>query len=170
MRNFLGTALGLVFLGMLPLTVVQAENLKIGFVNPALILDKAPQVDEANKRLEEEFAPREQEIVEIQEEIDELKSRVQKDAEIMSDDQLNKIRKKIISKTRDAKHKRDEFREDYNIRRSEELGKLQKRIYKAIESLAKEDEYDLIVSEGVIVASKRIDITEKVLRRLKQEH
>jgi outer membrane protein len=35
--------------------------------------------------------------------------------------------------------------------------------------LAKEDKYDLIVSDGVIYASDRIDITGKVLERLKKD-
>jgi len=173
MKKHLRHSLTWLVCGMLSLGITSgyagAEDLKIGFVNPVQILETAPQVEEANKRLEGEFAPREQDIIEMQQEIKDLEEKIEKDAEIMSDAQLNKTRKSVLAKRRDLKRKQDEFREDYNIRRSEELNKLQKRIYKAIESLAKEENYDLIVSEGVIVASKRVDITEKVLRRLNQE-
>lgn len=171
MNTQVANAFGMIFIGLLSVNVqpIHAEELKIGFVNPVQILDTAPQVEEANKRLEEEFAPREKGIVERQKEIQQLEDQVKKDSEIMSDSQLDSLRKDIVAKKRDIKREQDEFREDYNIRRSEELNKLQKRIYKAIESLAKEENYDLVVSEGVIVASKRVDITEKVLKRLNQE-
>ena len=63
----------------------------------------------------------------------------------------------------------EEFREDLNIRRNEEIGKLQRNLLSAIEALAKEEEYDLILYEsGAMFRSERIDITKKVLERLKQ--
>ncbi|MDH5436713.1 MAG: OmpH family outer membrane protein, partial [Gammaproteobacteria bacterium] len=69
----------------------------------------------------------------------------------------------------ELKRKQDEFREDFNIRRNEEFGKLQKRIYEAIVSHAKKEKYDLIISDGVIYASDTVDITNQVLARLKAE-
>lgn len=147
---------------------VQAEELKIGFVNPVKVLEAAPQVQEANLRLEKEFEPRDKRIVATQKEIRRLEENLAKNEAIMGKDEVVELKRDIISKKRDIKREQEEFREDYNIRRSEELDKLQKKIYKTIEALAEEDGYDLIVSDGVIWASKRVDITEKVLVRLRK--
>ena len=147
-----------------------ATDLKIGFVNPLKVLEAAPQVQDADLRLKREFEPREQGIVGAQEEIKRMEDRFRKNEAIMSESELGELRRDIIARKRDLKRDQDEFREDYNIRRSEELDRLQKKIYKAIETLAEREGYDLIVSEGVIVASKRVDITDKVLAELKRLH
>lgn len=147
--------------------LVQAEEIKIGFVNPIKVMETAPQVEAANKRLEQEFAPKERRIVDAQKEVRQMEERLAKDEAIMSERELNDLRRDIMSKKRDLKRDQDEFREEYNFRRSEELDKLQKQIYKAIETLARDMGYDLVVSDGVIVASERVDITDMVLKRLK---
>ena len=149
---------------------VSAADLKIGVVNPARVLETAPQVEEAEARLKQEFEPRRQQLLNAQENVKRMEERYRKNEAIMSEKQLADLRRDILSKERDVKRDQDEFREDYNIRRSEELDKLQKKIYKAIESLAKRENYDLIISDGVIVASERVDITEKVLAELKRLH
>lgn len=146
----------------------QAQDIKIGFVNPVKVMETAPQVEAANKRLEQEFAPKEQRIVEMQKELRQMEERLGKDEAIMSEKNLNDLRRDIMAKKRDLKRDQDEFREEYNFRRSEELDKLQKQIYKAIETLAKDMGYDLVVSDGVIVASERVDITDMVLKRLQE--
>ena len=56
----------------------------------------------------------------------------------------------------------------FRERRNREMGKLQKRINEAIIKLAEEEKFDLIVGDSVIYASKRIDITDKVLKILRE--
>ena len=84
----------------------------------------------------------------------------------MSETQSRDLSRDIINKKRDLKRQQDEFREDYNIRRSEELDKLQKQIIEVIQAVAKEQSYDLILSDGVVWANDSIDMTDQVLKRL----
>ncbi len=58
-----------------------------------------------------------------------------------------------------------EIREDLNLRRNEELAKVQERATRIINQIAEQEKFDLIVQEAVF-ASTRIDITEKVIRAL----
>jgi len=144
----------------------QAKELKIGFVNPIKILESAPQVQQANKRLEKEFAPRERTLTNNMKNVQRMEARLNKDETVMSRKEASRLKRDIVSKRRDAKRAQEEFQEDYNIRRSEELDKLQKKISKSIEALAKQDGYDFILSEGVVFASDRVDITDQVLKYL----
>jgi len=73
----------------------------------------------------------------------------------------------VLRRKREFNRKKDELAEDINLRRSEELNKLQKQIYDVIVSLAKKERYDLIVTQAVVYASPKVDITDKVLKRLK---
>lgn len=144
----------------------QAADLKIGFVNPIKVLEDANEVKSANARLEREFEPRQRRIENATRELRRMEERLTKDENTMTVKDAEGLSRDIRAKRREIGRMQDEFREDYNIRRSEELDKLQKNIYKAIESLAKQDGYDLIVGEGVIFASDKVDITDSVLERL----
>jgi outer membrane protein len=144
-------------------------ELKIGFVNALQLMESAPQVEQANQRLEREFAPKQQGIVREQQAIRSLEERLTKNRAIMSEAEGRNLNRDIISKKRELKRQQDEFREDYNIRRNEELDKLQKRIIEIIQSVAREEAYDFILSDGVVWASKKVDITDKILMRLNQQ-
>ena len=147
---------------------VTAAALKIGFVNALKVMDKAPQVAKANKRLEKEFAPKQRKIVSARKTIQKMEKRLTKNMAIMSESAARKLSQDIREKKRNIKRLQEEFREDYNIRRNEELEKIQKLIVTVIQKFAKKKAYDLVITEGVIWASSRIDITDQVLKRLKR--
>lgn len=148
---------------------LQAAELKIGFVNAAQVLEEAPQADDARKRLEKEFAPRDKTLVKSQKAVRKLEEKLTRDGAIMSESERRKLERDIISKKRDLKRSQEEFREDLNIRRNEAFDKLRRRVFEVITDISKKEKYDLVVSDGVVYADKRIDMTEKVVARLQQE-
>lgn len=165
MRNTLRYKLYMVCF-LLGFSAVAHANVKIGFVNAAKIMESAPQVDAANKRLEQEFAPKQRRITALRDELRRLDENLAKDGAIMSEDKRRDLERDIIAKRRELQRYQDEFREDYNIRRNEELDKLQKQIIEVIQRLARNERYDMILSDGVVWASDSVDITEKVLKQL----
>lgn len=147
----------------------EQKPLKLGFVNSIKLMETAPQVEKANKRLEREFSPRQRKIVALQKEVRKIEENITKDRSIMSDDKLRSAERELLHKKRELKRQQSEFRDDYNIRRAEELDKLQKHIFKIIQEIAKKESYDLILPDSSVVwASKRVDITDTVLRRLRR--
>jgi outer membrane protein len=143
-----------------------AADLKIGFVNVARLLEKAPQAEAAKKDLEREFKPRDSKLVSEQKTIKALEEKLAKDEAVMNEAERQKLERDLMNRKRDAKRVQDEFREDFNLRRNEELGKLQKSIFEAIQSLAKEENYDLLLTDGVVFAKESIDITNKIEQKL----
>ena len=146
-----------------------AAELKVGFVNAAKVLEQAPQADAARAALEKEFSPRDKSLLKLQKEMRKLESRLTRDGAIMSESERRKLERDIISRKRDVKREQEEFREDLNIRRNESFDKLRRRVYEVIVDISKKEKYDLVVSDGVVYAADRIDITDKVVGRLKQE-
>jgi len=157
---------GLVVMLSLGSRVALAET-KIGFVDTVKLMEAAPQAKSAQSKIESEFAPREKELVALQREIKKLEDNLTRDGTVMSDSERTKLERKILSKRRDMKRSQDEFRDDLNIRRNEVLAKLQKDMYTAVVSLAKEQKFDLILSQGVVYSSDKVDITDSVLKKLK---
>jgi len=147
-----------------------AAELKIGFVNTVRIMREAPQVKSAYDRLEGEFASKQRQLVSAGQEIKRLQERLAKNSTIMSDARVSKLRRKIREKRRELKLQQVGIQEDYDARFNEEFGKVQKVIRQVIQQFAKKEFYDLIVSEGVIWANPRINITDDVLERLRQQH
>ena len=143
-------------------------EMKIGFVDTVKLLESAPQAKSAQSKIESEFAPREKELVAMQREIKKLEDNLSRDGAVMSESERTKLERKVLSKRRDLKRSQDEFRDDLNIRRNEVLAKLQKDMYQAVVSLAKEQNYDLIMSQGVVYSSSKVDITDSVLKKLKK--
>ena len=153
----------------LPVSLAQAADVKIGFVSIAKILSSAPQAESASKRLEQEFAPRQKGLVEAQKSLRRLEEKLSKDGAVMSDSQRRNLEGDIRNQARELKRTSDEFREDFNLRRNEELGKFQKQVLEVINGLAKEEGFDLVVNDGAtLYASPQVDITDKVLSRLKR--
>ena len=149
-------------------SVLHAVDIKIGFVDTTRVLKEAPQSDVARQKLESEFAPRDEKIVAMQNELKKLDDRLNRDVALMSSDTRNKLERELISLKRDIKRAREEFTEDFNIRRNEELSRLQKLIFEITVKLAEEDEYDVILTDSVLYTSKRVDVTEAVLSRLRE--
>ena len=159
----------LLAIGLAAASVAGAAELKVGFVNAARVSAEAPQAEAAREKLEKEFAPRDQELVGLQQEIKELETKLERDAAIMKDSERARLERDLMSRQREIRRAQDEFREDFNLRRNEELGKLQRRIIETIQQLAKDEGFDLIVSDGVVFASDRVDITAQVIERLQRE-
>jgi len=150
--------------GVMPASALAAE-LKIGYVNAVKVIEEAPQGEAALKKLEAEFAPRDKQIVEMQNKLKQLEQDLEKNALVLKDVEHRSKEFEIVSLKRDLRRATQEFREDYNLRRNEELAALQKIVQKTIAEIAKQENYDLIL-ESAVYASTRADITEKILKRL----
>jgi len=143
-----------------------AAELKIGYVSAVKVIEQAPQGEAALKRLEDEFRPRDKELVDMQNKIKAIEVELEKNALVMKESDRRAKERDVLNLKRDLKRATQEFREDYNLRRNEELAALQKVVYKAIVEIAKQEKYDLILHEGAIYAGERVDITDKILKKL----
>ncbi len=164
MRKFVVAVMAL-SLGMAGLAF--AGDIKMGFVNAARLLEEAPQAELATKQLEKEFEPRKDEVVAAQKKLAELEEKLHRDGDIMTESQRRSLERTIVSHKRELRRLQDEFRDDLNFRRNEEISKLQKLVSEIIIAMGKEEKYDLILYEGIAYGDKKIDLTDKVLQRLR---
>lgn len=145
---------------------VSAVELKVGYVQVDKILQDAPQTSESGKKLEKEFTPRKNELDRLQKQIRDTEAALEKDGLTLSEaDRRNKERDAANLKI-EFQRKQRELSEDVNMRKNEELGALQDRINKAVTAVSEAEGYDLVVYGGVAYASKKVDITDKVLKSL----
>ncbi len=142
-----------------------AADTKIGFVNTERLLREAPLSISAQKKLEREFAVRDQELQKLAKQARDLQAQLDKDGVTMSESDRKAKERDLGNLNRDLQRQGREFREDLNLRRNEELGQIQERARKAIREIARAEKFDLIVEQAVYFDPK-IDITERVMKSL----
>lgn len=145
--------------------IVNAE-IKIGFVQVDQILKNAPQTTASNKKLEKEFKTRTDTLKKSIQDIQKDEKEFKKNSLTMSDAEKEKITRKLQQSKIDAQRDERELREDIDIRRREEINQLQNKVNETIEKIAKEQNFDLIVYQGVAYASPKIDITDQIIKAL----
>jgi outer membrane protein len=162
----------LAFVLMIPaLFAAQAHaELKLGYVDAVRLLEDAPQAQEATRRLQSEFASREQEISRAQDEIKRIEDGLNRDGAVLSESERRNRSADVLSRKRELRRMQEEFREDLNIRRNEALGGLQDQIKESIQEVGKADGYDLIFFEGIAYANAAMDMTNKVLAGLTKRY
>lgn len=143
-----------------------AAEIKVGYVQVDKILQEAPQTVETGKKLEKEFSPRSQELERMQKQIRDTETALTKDALTISETDRRNKERDVANLKIEFQRKQRELREDVNLRKNEELGALQERINKAVDAVAEAEGYDLVIYGGVAFASKKVDITDKVLKSL----
>ncbi len=141
-----------------------ARELVVGFVDVPQLIDKSPQSLEAGKRLEKEFAPRQQLLKEERVQLVDMRATLEKESLVMSDVERSELELGIRKLERRLKREEQDFREELNIKKNSEFKKVRKLVLNAILKFANTGEYDLILSEGVVFAHKRIDITEQIVK------
>jgi outer membrane protein len=148
-----------------PLGAAQAQ-MKIAVVNVPRLLEEAPQAKGAMQALQDEFAPRQRDIVAQQQGLKTKEEKLQRDGAVMAENERRNAEKDLRDSQREVARKQNEYVEDLNLRRNEELGKLQRSLLQEVQTYARAQNFDLVLGEGVLYRNESIDITAQVLAAL----
>ena len=120
---------------------------------------------EAAKKLEGEFAKRDQELQRMAKQLQGLQENLEKNAVTMAESERRSKEKEFGDLSREFQRKQREFREDLNLRQNEENAAVIEKANRAIKQIAEADKFDLILQD-VVWVSPRLDITERVIKAL----
>ena len=155
--NGLASALIATLLTLSPMLAAQTSaDLQVGYVNPGRVSDEAPQADAARRQLQEELRA--------------LEDRLAEERLALSPEAQQDLQRDIVNRRRRIQRQQEAFREDFNMRRNEALGDLQQRILRVVSDFAEEQGFDLVVSDGVVYASETINITDRIIERLRLQY
>jgi outer membrane protein len=142
-----------------------AQQPKIGFVNTERVFREAAPAKRAQQVLEREFSTRNGELAKLEKQGRDLQTDLERENVTMPESARREKERQLADISRDFQRKQREIREDLNLRRNEELARVQERATRVINQIAEAEKFDLIIQEAVF-ASSRIDITEKVIKAL----
>lgn len=161
------TALISILLGALSVPVA-AGNIRIGYLDVTRVAEESPQYQAARRALQSELKRREGDLRRMADQLKGKEKKLQRNASIMSNAAAKNIEREILSLRRKLKNSRDEYRDELSLRQNEERTKLLRQVAEVVKAIGKEERFDLILTEGVAYASKDVDISDKVLMRLKR--
>ena len=155
------------FAGLTAFGAAQAQQLSIGVINSQRILAEAPQMKAASARLKQEFEKRETEVQDLENRINGMQAKYEKDAPLMSEADRAKASRDLGELAKDYQRRKRELQEDFNQRRNEEYDNALAKVKKVVTQVAEENKFDLVLQDtSVAYSSSRIDVTEKVLKAL----
>lgn len=140
---------------------------KIGYVNAVELVETAPQGKKALKELEDEFKGRERELIALRDEAVALEQSLSKNSLLLKDSEKSEKTKQLLELQRRLQREQRELNEDFNLRRNEELAKLQVIVTEAVINVAEQQNYDIVFQQAVWFKPS-IDMTQAVLDYLEK--
>ncbi|MGV6857358.1 MAG: OmpH family outer membrane protein [bacterium] len=140
---------------------------KVGAVNVSKLMDEAPQAKSASASIKAKFGTREKALLAERDELKKQEEKYNRDKDVMSVAEREKAESSLREKLRTFKRKSDDFTQDFSKARNKALEDLQSSVFSAITAVAESEGYDVVLSENVLYVNKRVDLTQKVLDKLK---
>lgn len=147
---------------------VAQETSRIGYVDMKRLIDNAPQMLAARERLRVEFDARDAEITAEIARLATLDARLRDDAASLPDDERVNLQRQADTLRRSIERTRQRLQQDLAARGEQELDKTWPLVDEAVAEYAREAGLDLVVQSPQIYFSGRIDITDRVLERLRR--
>lgn len=166
---------GLALFAAAAVTTSWAADLKIGFVNSEKIFSQYEETKVAQEKFNKEVAKWEQKASKNMKEIQELKTQLEKQSLLLSDERKKELqdslRQKIMAHEKFVQEKFGQRGEA--LVKNEELTKpIIGKINKIIEKIAKDENYDFILDTragGLVYGKDTYDLTDRVMKLLTKE-
>lgn len=168
-RVVMAGALAMALAGAVAAAPVQAAGLRIAVVNYAQLIQESPQAQSAVASLRAEFAPKQRSL---QAEANQLKAKedtLKKNEATMTQDQRDQAELELREQYQDLARKQSEIQDDVNTRRNELMSELQRTLVQVVQNYARQQQYDLVLADGVIYSDSQLDITPAILSVLKSQ-
>jgi outer membrane protein len=123
----------------------------------------------AQQALEGEFLPRQRDVAAQQKSLQEKREKLTKEAAVMSEADRLRTEREVRDLELNVQRRYNELQEDLNMRRNEEVGKMQRALLQEVQAYARANGFQLIVSEGVLFAAEGVDITPQVVAAIKSK-
>ncbi len=163
----------IIFFLLTSMLTMQLQAQRYAVIDTRYILNKLPEYEDAQKKLDAFSAQWQKEIDEKQVILDQLYRNFEAERVMLSDELLKKREDDLFNKEkelRDLQKKRFGFEGDLFKKRQELVKPIQDRVYNAVQKIAVARQYDLVLdkSEGItiIFADPKLDRSDDVLKEL----
>ncbi len=140
---------------------------KIAVIRGPELMRASSLEKDANAKLANEFNKRRSDLEAQQQKFQDDVGKYQRDHDTMSPDQQAKTEKDLNSRKIDIGHAGQQLQQDLDSRKMQLSMEIQSRVQTAVQQIAKERGYDLVL-DNAVYSSPAFDITDEVVKRLNQ--
>ena len=153
-------------LALLSLSVF-SETIKIGYIDTDYVVNNVPQYQQSVDEISKEFEPKKQELLILFDYIEILRGKINAINKSENKENLQIEISKLTEVEETFKKETEFWQETMNNKKIELLQKIELLINTAINELAISENYDLILYENAAFVSEKVNITNKVIERIK---
>jgi outer membrane protein len=168
MRKLLVVISGLAML--LGVQIASAVELKVAVVDLSKILASAPQVAAMRTKLQNQFDPRNKELMELGKTIQTEGEKYNKDSAVMKDQEKKDMQVKLTSQQKKFVEMQGSFQKDLMAEETKAMQEISKQIQEVVDGIAKKKGYNLVLAKGAVAYNDvSFEITDEVLSALKSK-
>jgi outer membrane protein len=141
---------------------------KVGVISIQEAILNTAEGKRAMAELQKKYAPRQQDIQRLQQEIQSTSDQLQKQGATLSDDEQRRLSRSLETKQTLLKRSTEDAQADFSSDRDEAMRRIGQKMVRLIQEYAQQNGYTLIVDGAqipVYYASKDIDLTEEIVKR-----
>jgi outer membrane protein len=146
---------------------LQAQPLKIGYINIDHLVSSSPQFIQANQVVIKAFQPQERQLLALSKQIQLSADTFNKNSKTLTQSERKTEIKKIANLERQLKQQARSLKKQLNLKNKQELNKIQDLINRVIKQVAEDQNFDLILYQEVAYVSKKINITPIISQKLR---
>ena len=153
----------LISLMMLP--ALASAEMKVAVIDTNYIMAKSPERDTVRQTLSKEFEGRKSQLEREFKKLEDDRTAYMNNAKTMSESQRTTTERDLKKRASDFKLKEDAYKEDFQRRTQEEMRKVGQKLQVAVEKIAKQGGYDMLVDRRAVpyMGPKVTDVSDKVL-------
>ena len=147
---------------------VYAETIKIGYIDTEKVVNNLPQYIQSAEAISDEFEPKKQELLDLFNHIELLRVKITTISNSENKENLQIELSKLTSLEETFRQETEFWQEEMNNKKIELLQKIEQLINNTINKIAISENYDLILYENAAFVSDEVNITYKVIERIKK--
>jgi outer membrane protein len=163
----------LLLLGFISIQSAFAQ-VKIGYTNPARVLNELPEVQEVDQQINALIDQRDQELAQKATDLQQIFSNYESSMSGLSQQERSNREQELIELNQQFEQERETMMNEIRQKRSQLMAPIIERMNTAMEEVAQEMDLDLVLNEGTsygdaiifFASSERLDITNQIIEKL----
>ena len=154
------------FLLAVLVTSINAQSIKIGYIDVEEVINSLPQYQHDNDSLIQQFEPKKQQLLDLFKHIELLKENLNNDDRSINNENYQKELDNIRELEASFQKETELWQQQLNQKKYESLQKIETMINLAIKEFAISENYDLILYQNAAFASDQVNITNQIISKI----
>ena len=154
------------FLLALLVTSINAQSIKIGYIDVEKVINSLPQYQHDNDSLIQQFEPKKQQLLDLFKHIELLKKNLNNVDRSINNENYQKELDNIRELEASFQKETELWQQQLNQKKYESLQKIETMINLTIEEFAISENYDLILYQNAAFVSDQVNITNQIISKI----